>query len=173
MHRFRRSSHWGAVFGVVTILLAGFPRTSAPAWPLNTPEARASLKGITQVRVNVVPPDVEADGLTKQQLQADVEQRLRQAGIALAPINVDTAPVLWVVLAIDKVPGLSFYAASIRVELFQFVRVSLNMVGLGAPTWGLEGIGSVPVDDPTELRSWTQSFVDRFIEAYLEQNPRQ
>ncbi len=173
MHRFRFTSQWGAVFGIVAFLLASSPRVSAPAWPLNTPEARASLKGIPQVRVNVVPPDVEGDGLTKEQLQADVEQRLRQAGIALAPMTVGEAPVLWVVLAIDKVPGLAFYAASIRVELFQFVRVSRNMVGLGAPTWGLEGIGSVPVDDPAELRSWAQAFVDRFIEAYLEQNPRQ
>ncbi len=160
------------VLGVATILLIMSPRLAAPGWPLDTPEARASLKGIAQVRVWVVPPGVEGDGLTKEQLQADVELRLRQAGIALAPATPSTAPVLWILLTIDRVPGLTFYAASIRVELFQFVRLSRNTVGLPAPTWGLEGIGSVPVDEPSELRSWARDFVDRFISAYLEQNPR-
>jgi hypothetical protein len=161
------------VLGMAAVMLASFPRLAVPAWPLDTPEARASLKGISQVRVQVVPPDVEADGLTKEQLQAELELRLRHAGIALAPITLTTAPLLWVLLTIDKVPGLAFYALSIRVELFQYVRVSRSGVGLAAPTWGLEGIGSVPVDDPAEIRSWARDFVDRFINAFLEQNPKQ
>jgi hypothetical protein len=160
------------VLGMVIVIMAGSPRLAAPAWPLDTPEARASLIGISQVRVQVVPPDAKSDGLAKEQLQADVESRLQQAGITLAPMTLATAPVLWVLLTVDKVPGLAFYAASIRVELFQYVRVSRNEVGLGAPTWGLEGIGSVSVDDPAELRSWAREYVDRFINAYLEQNPK-
>lgn len=173
MPRFRLTSRGGMVLGMAAIMLASSPRLAAPAWPLDTPEARASLKGISQVRVQVVPPDVEGDGLTKEQLQAEVESRLRHAGIALAPMTLVTAPVLWVLLTVDKVPGLAFYAASIRVELYQYVRVSRNEVSLGAPTWGLEGIGSVTAEDPAELRSWTRDFVDRFINAYLEQNPSQ
>ena len=62
----------------------------------------ATLKGITTLKVLVesMSPDVERDGLTKDQIQTDVEARLRHAGIAASAqakerlyVNVSTLPV--------------------------------------------------------------------------------
>ncbi len=160
---------------VAVLLLASVPFLPMSAWPLDTPEARASLKGIPLLRVNVDvdTPSLDQDGLTKQQLQKEVEKRLEAAGIVVAPITYSAVPLLWVVLTTDKVPAADLYAASIKVGLFQYVRLSRSLeTGAPAATWELEGVGSVPAPDASELRSWVLTYVDRFITAYREQNPK-
>jgi hypothetical protein len=162
--------------GLAVLLLAAAPLLPVPAWPLDTPEARATLKGIRLLRVNVSvdTPGLEQDGLTKGQLQMEVEGRLEAAGIVVAPITYSAVPVLWVVLTTDKVPAADLYAASIKVALFQYVRLRWGgEIGAPAATWELEGVGSVPASDASELRSWVRDYVDRFITTYREQNPKQ
>jgi hypothetical protein len=161
---------------LAVLVLAAAPLLPEAAWPLDTPEARATLKGIRllRVRVDVDAPGLEQDGLTKEQLQKEVEGRLRAAGIVVAPITYSAVPVLWVVVTTDKVPAADLYAASIKVALFQFVRLRWGgETGAPAATWELEGVGSVPASDASELRSWVRDYVDRFITSYREQNPKQ
>jgi len=164
------------VLGMAVVIVAAVPLLPAnPAWPLDTPEARATLKHISRlrVRVDVDAPGMESVGITGDRLQADTESRLRQSGIALADPNLPTAPVLWVIVTTDKVPELDLYAASVKVALFQYVRLPRDWeIGAPAATWELEAVGSLPTKDLSEIRSWVQDFVDRFISAYLEQNPK-
>ena len=161
--------------GAIVLLLTAAPLLAVPAWSLDTPEARATLKGISRLRVklDMDAPGVEREELTRAQLQKDVETRLQQSGIALADLTQSTMPLLWVVLTADKVPDLELYAVSIKVALFQYVRLPRSWdVGAPAATWELEAVGSVPAQDPSELRTWVRDFVDRFINAYREQNPK-
>src|SRR5262249_21610567 len=66
--------------GVLCALLALFGTTS---WAADSPSDRATLRGLPGVHVIVEPlePDIESLGLTKTQLQTDVELRLRQHGL--------------------------------------------------------------------------------------------
>ena len=161
--------------GLAGLVLASASPFSLPAWPLDTPEARATLKGISRLRIKVDQdtPGVDSDGLRRDQLQRDVESRLQRAGIALADLTLATEPLLWVVLTTDKVPEFDLYAVSIKVALFQYVRLWRGPeLGAPAATWELEAVGSVPSQEPSELRTWVRDFVDRFIAAYHEQNPK-
>jgi hypothetical protein len=61
----------------------------------DTEGERATLRGLDGVQVVVedLQPDVERNGLTRQQLQTDVELRLRKAGIrVLTEQELDRAP---------------------------------------------------------------------------------
>jgi hypothetical protein len=53
------------------------------SWAMDTEDTRATLRGVEGVLVVVedLGDDVEQAGLTRQQLQTDVELRVRQAGI--------------------------------------------------------------------------------------------
>ena len=55
---------------------------TASASASDTPSKRGSLKGLDAIGVVIetVDSDAEKDGLTKGQLQTEVESRLRQAG---------------------------------------------------------------------------------------------
>ena len=70
-------SLFAILFGMTLAVVA------APAWGLDTPEHRVSLKGLKAVRVVIedVGSKATAMGLTTAQLHTDVEARLRQAGV--------------------------------------------------------------------------------------------
>ena len=53
------------------------------SWAVDSEQSRASMRGIEGVGVVVesLDPEVERAGLTKHQLQTDVELQLRKAGI--------------------------------------------------------------------------------------------
>ena len=90
-------------------------------------DARETLRGLKGVQVVVedMDPDVERDGLTKSQLQTDVELRLRKAGIQVLKEEERRAtpgrPYLYVaVTTLKDRDGLS-YAFAINVDLEQKV----------------------------------------------------
>ena len=152
---------------------------AAPAWTFDTPAARSTLKGIKALRVQIapLPTDLQRLGLAWDQLQADVELRLRQAGIAVAPAEAIATPILWVIL--NSHPRGDSFAVSFsnRVDLVQFVQLARDTsIGAPAPTWGVDTVGTGDLH-PTEanrtaFRDFVRELVDRFINAYLEQNPK-
>lgn len=153
---------------------------AAPAWPLDTPEARSTLKGIKAMRVEIepLPSDLERLGLTHDQIQTDVELRLRQSGIAVSDPGDTATPLLWVALNSQHQTDSPILGFSIKVEFIQFVRLSRNRnIRAPAPTWTVDGVGTADVHPSeatrTEIRGLLRDFVDRFLNAYLEQNPKQ
>ena len=66
-------------FWVVGVLIL----VAFPLYALNSEINRTTLKGLRGVRVLVedLAPEVEREGLVKDQLQKSVEERLRSAGI--------------------------------------------------------------------------------------------
>jgi hypothetical protein len=152
---------------------------AATAWSFDTPAARSTLKGIKALRVQIapLPTDLQRLGLAWDQIQADVELRLRQAGIIVSQAEATATPLLWV--ALNSLPrGDSFFVSfSIKLDLVQFVQLARDMsIGAPAPTWGVDTVGTGDMH-PTEtnrtaFRDFVRELVDRFINAYLEQNPK-
>ncbi|RPI09980.1 MAG: hypothetical protein EHM71_04665 [Zetaproteobacteria bacterium] len=153
----------------VGLLLAPFP-----VWAGDGPAERASLKGIPSLQAVVEPvwPDAEGDGLTTAQLEADIELRLRQAGLKVVPLAND---VLHVHVNTVKHPDGRFYAFNISVVFYQVVvplRAMQHQTMLPAATWSVGLVGVVSTATLREVRSEVTALVDKFIAAYLEQNPK-
>jgi hypothetical protein len=119
--------------------------------PLTFVNERESLRGQKAVGVLVasIHPDAERDGLTREQLQTDVELRLRKAGI---PMRGDEGPgrtrktrpiILYV--SIDTIKtNLGLYAYAIRIEANQTVALKApEMVLTLGTTWSTGSIGTV------------------------------
>ena len=160
---------------LTAILLLGL---AAPAWPLNTQESRATLRGIPTIAVEVASLDPEAErvGLTKNQLQTDVELRLRKAGINV--VSSPSGETAWSLLGLRvtfvKVEQLPLYAFDIRLEFFQMV-ILLRDPGLRTvgSTWSINYTGFAGAGRTRGVRDAVADLVDEFINAYLEQNPKQ
>ena len=94
-----------------------------PALGLNSETNRHSLRGLTGVGVQVeeLDPEASRDGLTKKAIQADVELRLRRAGIRVLPKEewsiTSGLPFLYVSVGLAKSRSYRAYAVSIAVPL--------------------------------------------------------
>lgn len=156
---------------IIVACLAVFLAT--PAWARDTNLDRASLKGLTAVQVQVTPmdQDAERDGLTRSQLQTDIESRLRQAGI-----GVDTSAPARLSLEVltEKEPRSAIYVFNMTLALLQSVNLERNPVisDPAAATWSVAFGGVVSAVYLSQVRSAVSDLVDRFIAAYLEQNPK-
>ena len=156
--------HYGLALGIALLLLA------APAWGQDTPTERATLKRlpIVEVVVEEVDPALAQDGLTRPQLQTDVEGRLRRSGITVGPtlvghlyVNVDTV----------KSDDGQAYAYNVVVQFVQQVRLVRDpTLFIFAPTWETGGVGMIAAGRLGEIRGAVNAFVDQFINAYREQN---
>ncbi len=146
------------------------------------------LKGLTGIRVEVakIDPDAEKEGLAKATLQADVEQKLRQAGLPVVTGAGDVSSVLSVSVKLYKkplseifgtnAPPGGLYAFCLGLELYESVMVPRPPGGSTAHiavTWGTQQIGLVGTGRLRELRQVVGEHVDRFIIAYLAANPKQ
>ena len=145
---------------------------AVPAWGQDGAAQRATLKGITivEVVVEAMDPVAEQDGLTRAQLQTDVEVRLRQAGITVGPtltghlyVNVDTV----------KGDHGQTYAYNVSVQYVQQVVLARDpKAPIFATTWDTGGVGMMAASRLHEVRQDVANYVDQFIKAYLEQNPK-
>ena len=145
---------------------------TASAWGEDSAAQRATLQGVTVVEVVVeaMDPVAEQVGLTRSQLQTDVEARLRQAGIPVGPsltghlyVNVDTF----------KGGHGQTYAYNVSVQYIQQVVLARDpKTPFFAATWEVGGVGMFAADRLHEVRQDVANYVDQFIKAYLEQNPK-
>ncbi len=161
----------GSVVLGTALLLLSIPALAAD----DSPISRASLKGLKAVTVVVerMDPDAEKDGLTTDQLQKDVESRLRQAGITVVPL-VPPSSFLYVNVHALKTDA-GFYVAAITVEFNQPVTLFRDpkIVHPAATTWRMHSIAVAASDRLGILQGQVDTYVDEFINAYLEQNPMQ
>lgn len=155
-------------FSVALSLLAASTNLSADDGKLE----RDTLRNITAVHVVIeeIASDALRDGLAKEQIQTDVELRLRKAGVAV----VDSAvPMLYVNANVIKGKnGVYGYSCEIRLE--QPVTVLSNQAFTMAPTWSTGGTGLVAISImPMVVRNDIGDYVDQFINAYLSVHPKQ
>jgi len=160
------------ILGIAALLIAAALGLLASAWALDDASARATLKGIKAIRLAVAPvkPDISQAGFTTAQLQSDIEARLKQAGIPVDPQSGEWLFVAVTTAKIDK--GL--YAYSIDLDLYQSVTLTRTpTISVSAFTWGTGSrVGALDTARLNEIRPEVLGFVDQFISAYLEQNPK-
>ena len=158
--------------GIVASLVAAALGLPAGAGALDSPARRATLTGISSVYVFIedLQPEAEQDGLTTSQLQTDVESRLRQAGITVAP---PFEGYLYVRVNAMRQPSGS-YAVAVNVEFRQLVTLMRDpTLTTFAGTWNADTVATVGASRVRDVRAYVAELVDQFIAAYLEQNPKQ
>jgi hypothetical protein len=152
-------------------------------WATNKYDPRDALKGLQGVRVLVekLTPEVEKYGLTSQQLQTDVELRLRQNGIRVLSegqeqFSAPGMPYLYVNVSIMMRKDIPLAVFVILVELKQNVFLARDTTKLCiASTWDSKSmVGSVGLDKiETTIRKDVKDNVDEFINDYLAVNPKE
>ena len=150
------------------------------AWPAlaeTGQSARQTLRGLKGVLVVItgISPEAERDGLKKSDLLADVEDRLKQAGIRVLSraerFQAPGQPHLYVRFIDQKRTDMELYAISIAVHLEQHVRLTRDAkVLVPAETWGMTGVVSVGAKELQSVRRLVVDFVDLFVEAMIAAN---
>lgn len=163
-------------FGMAVIILAAVSLLAQSAWPFDDSRSRATLRGITAVKVVVdLDDNIEAVGPTwADQIQADVEARLRKAGLI---VTLSAPAWLHIGIATHQIsPDRSGYAHTIQISFLQWVSLMRDSrVSTLAVTWGIESVGWIPGFDSGTLQSFEDSVarqVDAFINVYFEQNAK-
>jgi len=130
------------------------------------------LKGVGGLR-----PEIERSGLSKTQIQTDVELKLRMAGIEVFSeeeyLDVSGRPRLYVSVNGFKAEDTRDYVFSVSVGLIQdvyLVRTVPDFTEYGAVTWSHSIVGISP--KLGTIRTGVKDMVDRFISAYLSVNPK-
>jgi len=156
-------------FGVALLLLV-----SLPAWADDL-DQRATLQGLpgVTVMVDVLGPPYGRDALSVPDLQAAVEQRLRQRGIRV--LTEASGLLLLKVTTVGDTGDA--YAVHLALHLLQLVRLDRKLhtpMQFFFSTWDEESLLQVaPTDFPRVVRATAMTLVDQFITAYLEQNPKE
>jgi hypothetical protein len=145
------------------------------------PVFRKTLRGLSGVGVRVerLPAEAEQAGMTRRQVQTEVEQRLREGGIrVLTPPELLSAfgrPALAVTIQITPAAHgpQELYGVHITVALTQQVLLERNMAmpAVEAATWEVVALGMVGRDAWPRVREDVATLVDRFIHAYHAVNP--
>src|SRR3984893_6749537 len=155
---------------VLAVSLMGFG-TMASANDSET--ERTSLTGLTSL--SVVVEDLAAaagkSGLAGATLQADVERRLRQAGISLTP---DSDAYLYVRVTVGDPGGSLPLAYVVDVSLMQTVTLPRGLktrTPLQCPTWWVNNLGmSGPDRLGAVVTARVGEFADQFVRAYRSVN---
>lgn len=139
---------------------------------------RDTLKNIRaiDVLIETLPPEVESDGLTTAQLQADVESRLRESGIQ---ISKDASEAFYVNVNAHRTtaPGATVpedrYMYNVEVNVNQPVVVlRTNALELGT-TWSRATVGMTLLPRLVDsVRGDVRDILDMFIDDFQSVNPK-
>lgn len=156
----------------VAVLLAS---TSVSLRASDDSITRVSLRGVKAFDVVVEAMNENASGLTRDDLQTDVELRCRQAGIKLEKV---TAPYLYISVTPQEVQyadgRMNVYAVFIEVKFAQVILLErAPAIRMAAPTWSVGKIVTGPSRDFRRFcRESVRDLVDKFLNAFFEQNPK-
>jgi hypothetical protein len=160
------------------VILTGFLRLAPYVLAQDNENTRLTLRGLQGVSLHVEPldPQIEKSGLTKNQIQTDTELKLKLSGINVLTgeefIKASGHPFLYVDVNISMLKTqITRYLFYIRVELNQEVTlVRKPGTKVSAVTWSAGGWG---IDFSSDnIRQTVKTQVDKFIDAYLAENPK-
>ncbi len=140
---------------------------------------RETLRDIKCFSVSVerLDDDEIRDGISKSQLQTDIELRLRKEGITVVDHDDTTyfyAPYLYLNCRLIKTENCG-YVYNILLQLKQWVELSYGTQRsfCCATTWGIGKIAIVSTEEmPRHIRDNVADAVDEFINDYLAENPK-
>ena len=151
-----------------------------PLFAINGKSNLATLRGLQGIGVLVeqLLPEVENEGLRRNQIQAEVESKLRMAGIKVLTkeecAKTPGEPYLYINLNINITKTESdIYPYTIDVILIQKVSLLRDpQKNTYATTWSTGGIGSINKQILGQLRESVIDVVDVFIHAFLTENQK-
>jgi hypothetical protein len=153
-------------------------RSLTPFFAQDDESSRQTLRDLQGVHVVIesVNPKIKGDGLTKDRLRTDIQQKLQKAGIeVLSETENQTTPgrpYMYVNVNILKYRYFPAYIYNIRVEVVQDVYlVRLVDVKTGGVTWSINTAGIAP--KLRDIRTSIENLVDYFTETYSSVNPRE
>ncbi len=140
---------------------------------------RLTLRGLDAVGVLVelLPPNLEREGVTWEQVRKDVESQLRGAGIKLLTLEETMRapghPYVYVEVAGKRSPS-KFHAVHIRVSLKQSVRLKRNTSAEAiAETWSENLlVASETTSVKKVVQEGLKDLVGRFMRDYSAMNPK-
>jgi hypothetical protein len=164
-------------FVALILLLCLLVPALAGAVTFDQREALRGLKGL-KVVVENIPPDIERLGLTRKDLQNDVEQKLRKIGIKVYPDFKPPAMTALYVNVHTLIPSgaRNIVAYSINVMLFEnsYLKRDAGSVGdlkeVRAANWVNAMVGLLPTANISGIRRKVEDQLDKFIADYLAMN---
>ena len=170
----RRSLNSSAIIALVLVCVI------PSALALDSNANRETLRGLKGVRVLVedFASEVEKAGLTKNQLQPHIEDKLRKAGIK--PLTQDECfvtpgePYLYVNINLNfRKADPNIYSFSIDIGVIQNVTLDRDSKQKPyAATWSTGGVGSIEKEFLPRLKDSVDDLLDLFIKSYLAVNPK-
>lgn len=146
---------------------------------------KGSLRGLPGVNVYIsgLNSDIEQEGLTKEQIQTDVEVRLRKAGIRVLSFEETrkstSKPILMIQIltlrskALSELLGASVYSYSISIELNQTANLKRFPDNeFLVITWSDNAVGMTTAKSLRTIRDGVGDYVDKFINDFLTVNPK-
>ncbi len=165
---------------IAWVLFVLFQIFDAPSIAIDSQSNRATLKGLTGVGVLVekLPAELEKEGLQRDQLQKDVEAKLKKAGIKVYSreecSKIPGEPYLYINLNVNVAKTESdIYPYTIDIMLIQKVSLIRDPHRVAyAVTWSTGGVGSVTKSIVSQLRENVAEVVEIFIQRFLAENPK-
>jgi hypothetical protein len=162
---------------LVTLIVVSACCVAKP-WRLDAQErSSAHLKGLTGVVVHVDTGAYRHSTLSMTQIETDVVDRLRQAGIGIAfpeaPRPYGTQGNLWVNVMELQVPGGSQSFLNIQLRMYGSVVLAGSNERTEAITWETGRIMPISTTDAdARVRDIVSVLIDEFSKAYLSVNPK-
>jgi len=161
----------------IIVVALGF---TCPLMAVSEKSNQATLRGLRGLGVLVerLPPEVEKEGLIWDQLQLEIELKLRAAGIKVLTreetLRAPGEPYLYININVNIAKTESeIYPYSIDALLLQKVSLLRDpKLTTYAMTWSTGGVGSISKELLNQLRSSVEDIVDVFIRAYRAENPK-
>ena len=142
---------------------------------------RVTLRGIKTMCAVVEVTDQTHSKLNKEELQTEIEGKLKQAGVAIDKngttclyLNVRVLQAIGRQVIRRKEKPIPLYAVDLRLEFLQTVALTRDTaVKTYAPTWSTANMATVASDDLVQTTmEITTSLVDQFTTAYKSVNPQ-
>ena len=139
---------------------------------------RDTLRGLSGVEivVEVAQPELARRGLDPAAIRADVERRLRGAGVAVYASQAENPslakPFLYVHLNALELPRGAGYAVALQVHLRQTLRSAVtNSQVVNAMTWDAHNVVVAPTDGLAAVRGELDTYVDAFVRDWAAVHP--
>jgi hypothetical protein len=147
---------------------------SLPVLASDSVMGRETLRGLKAIKIVVdrPGPDLEREGLTRDQLQSDIEEQLKKADIDVDS-NANEFLGLGMISARLKSGLINEISVAFSLGVYQVVTLNRNkVIKTIAETWSGQGVQSSPPKLSAQIsRDSVAKLVDQFIKAYLEVNP--
>ena len=139
-----------------------------------TDSAIKTLKGFDTLKVEVeqLAPDLQKAGITREEIQTDIETKLRRAGLKIKNASETTTPYVVLFVSVNSIDnGVGGFAVSVTTSLNQLIVLDRNKsLTSVASTWESRSIVSVIKEKVQSIRGFVNLQIDLFVNAHRKAN---